>query len=320
MKTFKRISHNRVDINIDQSPALPFEVIDVTDQVGHGTHVAGIIGATIDNNKAIAGLNWNIEIIPVKACDPHPIDGARCTESQFLLALNWLTHQDVDIVNLSIGINYNQSNQEVDPYLDILKAQGVIVVASAGNEGRNDCIYPAVRGEVVCVGATDQNDALAVNTSGRIDADILAPGVSIISTVPPNSIFDGNGDGVETLNGDNTQGGTSMAAAYVSGVTALCLTVAPVGSPRADLKCDHYYHNGYGRIDAWATLWYKNCKRFDNNNTGLVSLVDIWAVALRANFQFPYDSKYDVYPVGGDGKVDISDAYVEISRMGSVCQ
>ncbi len=305
------------------TPIWTFDNQDLTDDVGHGTFIAGIIGATVNNNKAIAGLNWDVEIIPVKACLPDPLTGGSCPTFYIYQALDWLSFQEVDVVNMSFGSGYFENdNDNGDYYLDLMQELGVILIGGAGNNGRNDCVYPAAHAGVVCVGATDQNDALAANSSGRQDADIFAPGVSIISTVPPNSPYDSNGNGVEILPNGGA-GSTSFAAAYVSGIAALCKTVTPISPDRNDLRCDKFFAydtNGFGRIDAWAYLWYRNCSRFDNNDSKRVNLHDLQLLAFRINNPIGYRWDLDIYPVGGDGKIDISDYYVEASRYGAVCQ
>lgn len=304
--------------NVEVDSGLRFEQQDVTDEAGHGTAMAGIIGATANNNKAIAGLNWDVEIIPIKAAVQNSLTGEWEIPLPYMyLAFEWaaIHHADIDVLSMSFGVPGITSDENVDYYLDALDSYGVILIAAAGNLGRDDSEYPANYPKVTSVGATLANDALCPNSSGRTSADILAPGDYIFSTVPVNVDWDSNPDGVAYLGC-----GTSQATAYVSGVAALCRAVAPVSPIRSDLKCNKFRHSGYGRIDAWATLWYINCKRFNNDNTGRVSVLDSYAVSWRVNTPAAYNSKYDVWPVGGDGIIDDHDVYVQLSRQGAVCQ
>lgn len=316
------LSSNR-RYNAAQDAGLPFSAQDVTDTLGHGTHMAGIIGATTNNNLGIAGVNWNVEIIPIKACFATIQGEGECPIAYLYAALSWAEVQDLDILNMSLGWqNHYQANDNDngDFFMDNMLALGVIIIAAAGNDSRNECIYPAAHAGVICVGATAQNDALAVGSSGRVDADILAPGVAILSTVPTNSLFDANGNGVESLNNDNLYGGTSMASAYVSGVTALCMSVAPPDTTRAPLKCNNnYQHNGFGRIDAWATVWLHNCFKIDNNDDNMVNTLDLQGIAFRSNAPSRYLPRYDIFPVGGDSRIDESDLWLTRAWYGISC-
>ena len=294
---------------------------DLTDQVGHGTHMTGIIGATANNNKAIAGVNWNVEIIPVRACMPQYLNppGADviCPSVYIFTGLEYLEGK-VDVINLSLGsgiATVDFVRDHINYVLDYFRIVGVPVIAAAGDSGGNGCNWPASYPGVTCVSATDSNDNFASCSSGRTDSDISAPGVDIVSTVPANSTFFGSDqDGVAKIDC-----GTSMATAYISGLVALCKTVQAT-NPRDLLKCDHFNTFDYGsntrRIDAWSYLWYRSCKIFDNTGpTGspdnVVNLRDLQSVAFLANSGF-YSQKLDVFPAGGDGVINGADLYVAL--------
>ena len=231
---------------------------DVTDEIGHGTSIAGIIGATVDNNIGIAGVNHNVEIIPVKVSFGDPDDFS------VSIALEWLTSR-LQVINMSFGMGYlDESNYLPKENLRLAREDyGISLIAAAGNEGRDDCQYPARNSSVVCVGATDQSDDLCGNTNGRVDADILAPGKDTVTTFPVgHPVYDPDGNGIGYIPDCNT----STAAALVTGVTALCRAVEPLPISneitREDLKCKNMTSQGSGRIiDAWKTIWYKNCWR-----------------------------------------------------------
>ena len=298
---------------------------DLSDPIGHGTHMAGIIGATANNKIAIAGVNWNVEIIPVKACVPDAARLAICPGPYLLLALQWLASQGgIDVVNLSIGAdNYtSQDRADIEYYLRDLEYHGTTIVAAAGNDGGNGCFWPASYPGVTCVSATNSNDDFAWCSGGRTDSAISAPGENIMSTVPTYSIVDTGKDGVESFNC-----GTSMATAYISGMVALCKTIQSTNPPDSR-QCGHFNNYDYTtnrRLDAWSYLWYRNCKIFDNTSTsggppdGHVDLNDIQSIAFLANTGL-YDSRFDVWPAGGDGVIDSRDLYVEFVHYDEQCQ
>ena len=288
------------------------DVTDVTDEVGHGTTMAGIIGATVDNDIGIAGTNHFVEILPAKLGGGEPA----WSETNVALAFEWLMSR-VQVINMSFGMGYLDENIYLpNEYLrQAREDHAITLVAAAGNDGRNDCQWPARSSNVICVGATDQNDALCTSSSGQTDADILAPGKDIISTSIPGPY----GENYTTIGGC----WSSPAAAYVSGVAALCRAVQPLPESnevtREDLSCKNLVHQGYGRIDSWSTLWYKNCHRFDFDQDGKTTIWDTQAAAFRVRSPFLYHSKYDVWPVGGDGQITEPDILVSIARTGFDC-
>jgi len=288
------------------------DVTDVTDEVGHGTTMAGIIGATVDNGIGIAGTNHFVEILPAKLGGGEPA----WSETNVALAFEWLMYR-VQVINMSFGMGYLDENIYLpNEYLRQAREDyAITLVGAAGNDGRTDCQWPARNSNVICVGATDQNDALCTSSSGQTDADILAPGKDIISTSIPGPY----GENYTTIGGC----WSSPAAAYVSGVAALCRAVQPLPKSneviRADLSCKNMVNQGYGRVDAWATLWYKNCHRFDFDNPpdNKIGVNDLQGMFF--SYYSLYNSKYDVWPVGGDGRVSDPDVLVMLARTPLDC-
>lgn len=284
---------------------------NVDDTTGHGTLMSGIIGATVDNNKAIAGLVHHVEIIPVKA-------GLTLTDSLIGVGFEWAMAQSgVKVINMSFGMGYGNSNDFLTSSLlrQAREDLGITLIASAGNNGRDECEYPANHQNVVCVGATQSNDAICNYSSGQQDADIFAPGDNIVSTYPISL----DSDGIRFAIGCHT----SPAAAHISGVAALCRTVRPLPESieitREDLKCRKFDNQGYGRVDAWATIWYRNCHKFDFDSSGRVDILDAQNLAFRVNSPNLYNARYDIAPVGTNGKIDIADALLILARTNLDC-
>ena len=168
-------------------------------QNGHGTHVAGIIVAEM-NQRGIVGVSPESHIYDIRAFDEE----GKSSLATILRAINWSIENGMDIVNMSFGMpQYSEALARV-----IKKAndRGVVMVASAGNNG-GEVEYPARYDGVVGVSAIDQNGNLASLSARGKGADRRAPGVDILSTWPGNQF--------RKLNG------TSMAAPHVTGLMAL---------------------------------------------------------------------------------------------------
>jgi subtilisin family serine protease len=162
--------------------------IDPEDDEGHGTHVAGIIGAVGDNGAGIAGVNWDVGLMPLRAGDE---DGSLLL-FDILEAIGYAVAHDARIVNAS----YTSDALSFSPAeRDAIQAAGdILFVTAAGNEDTdNDQVpsYPCAYDlpNIVCVAATNQVDELAVFSTGgsnygKRSVDLAAPGSSILSTLP----------------------------------------------------------------------------------------------------------------------------------------
>ncbi len=188
-----------VDDDSDPAP-------DDPDNEMHGTHVAGIIAATMNNTIGIAGAG-NFTLISYRAMDET---GSGTTDNIFEAMMEAAQNPDVRIVNMSLGASTGDSLMKEG--IDTLIARGKIVIAAAGNNG-GAVNYPAAYEGVIAVAAWDTSNTIASFSSRGPEVDIAAPGVWILSTVPNNRLA--------------WMSGTSMAAPLVSGIVGLMLSVNP---------------------------------------------------------------------------------------------
>ncbi|MCX7674679.1 MAG: S8 family serine peptidase [Bdellovibrionaceae bacterium] len=208
---------------------------DVADSGFHGTHVAGIIAAQANNNEGISGTAGKfVKLLPVRASN----DGASIALSAVTNGIRWAADRGAKVINLSLG-----GEQRRIEWLDAIRyagEKGVLVVAAAGNDGRQissqQTTYPAMfTAEVSNMLSVGSFDAA---TGGRSSfsnysaqfVDIFAPGsdgtTGILSTVPTNLSASGYGSRVQTSQGARPINGTSMAAPVVSGAAALIYALA----------------------------------------------------------------------------------------------
>ncbi|MGH7788863.1 MAG: S8 family serine peptidase, partial [Candidatus Binatia bacterium] len=193
------------------------------DYVGHGTHVAGIIAAGAGNGLGIAGV-CAARILALKAL---PRDDGDFEATAYYRALRYVIGR-AQVLNLSLG--GEKDSAEIDILRDVIDA-GVVVVAAMGNEYEegNPVEYPAAMPEVCAVGATDQLDKRAGFSNTGRHIDLVAPGVSILSTTPTYKYDDG-------ARSYDSWDGTSMATPHVAGAAALILAKYPGTTPAQVIK------------------------------------------------------------------------------------
>jgi thermitase len=206
------------------------------DDFGHGTHVAGIVGASM-NGVGVIGLAPDVRILPLKVLDSQGVGNYDNIVAAIRWAADWsvtFPHLDdpnarVRVINLSLG-GYSPS-QSLQDAVNYAISKGIVVVAAAGNCGQrcqagdNPDYYPAFYSGVLAVGATDRNDNWASYSGHKPYVAISAPGGidgdPIKSSLP--FAIDASGYGYEY--------GTSMAAPLVSGAAALAWSLWPSATP-----------------------------------------------------------------------------------------
>jgi thermitase len=191
---------------------------DPMDENGHGTHCAGVIGAEGDNDEGIAGINWNVEIMPLKFMGR----GGFGTTKDAIEAINYTIDRKKNGVNVRV-INASWGSTSKSKALeDAIRAageQGILFVAAAGNNGTNNDRSPHYPSNydlpnVISVAALDNTDALtSFSNFGVKTVHIAAPGKDILSTWLGNDYREASG--------------TSMAAPQIAGVAALILASEP---------------------------------------------------------------------------------------------
>lgn len=194
------------------------------DVYGHGSHVAGIIAAETNNEAGIAGLA-QVDTMAVKALS----DAGSTWWSQVAVAIVDATVAGADVISMSLGGDCDfvvRLCPDVEAAVDFAWDNGVVIVAASGNSGYEDEVFePASMDHVVAVGAVDETKSRAGFSNGGDTLDLVAPGVSILSSVPPGSLL--TVFCPSQALGYAYCSGTSMAAPHVSGVAALVLSHCP---------------------------------------------------------------------------------------------
>ncbi len=236
---------------------------DAEDDNGHGTHVAGIIAATANNNEGIAGVASNTSLIVVDVFDTN---GSKwwATTQAIVEGISYARSNGADVINLSLGSYTNDFAEE--NAVNVAVNAGVVVISSAGNDNTANMHYPSDLDSVISVIATDWDDNKASYSNYGQQKDISAPGGDseqppqsyIISTYPASLV----GTGYQPY---AWMAGTSMASPVVSGVVALMLSAHPgltveevkerLYDSATDLGTAGRDNNyGYGRVDAYKAV------------------------------------------------------------------
>ncbi len=232
---------------------------DPSDDLGHGTHIAGLIAAVTNNDLGVAGVTWRCKLIPYKVLDDKGVgEGAHVAE-----AIAEAVSEEARIINLSLGDV--EPDEVIKQELEKAYSKGVLIVAAAGNSGLDQVHYPAAYPSAIAVGATDARGKRTYYSSYGNSLELMAPG----GDVSRDDNGDKFGDGItsttplETGSYYNaTYQGTSMSSPHVAGVAALLFSLDPSltnEEVRAILRgtTDNIgdpYECGYGLVNAYKAL------------------------------------------------------------------
>jgi thermitase len=218
---------------------------DASDDHGHGTLIAGIVGANSNNGVGVTGLDWEARLLPVKVLDQ---DGNGPT-SAIAQGIMYAADRGANVLNMSFSSP--EESHTLAEALGYAYELGATLVASRGNTATDDPRYPASYENVIAVGSISSATDLSFFSSYGEDVSVVAPGQGIYTT---------------SLGGGYLRpAGTSMSAAFVSGLAAMLAGLDPSLSPAeiqdimqrtaVDLgEPGHDAYFGHGRIDAAAAL------------------------------------------------------------------
>lgn len=221
------------------------------DENGHGTHVAGTIGAIGNNSIGVSGVCWKARIITLRAMNKC----GRGTSDAIFAAIDFAAQNKIQVLNMSLGGNSNSASvsqgslayQMIDQYAN----SGGLVIAAAGNSNSDNSVNPVLPASINHPALVSVASHNAINViSGysnysNTDVHVAAPGEAILSTVPlaldsaAASFFRENAAGLDATakfkesamrfpeQGYDFKDGTSMASPHVAGVAALVWSMDP---------------------------------------------------------------------------------------------
>ncbi len=206
-----------------------------SDENGHGTLVAGVIGATADNELGISGAAWQVTMLPVKALSNRGTG----TSSNIAEAIVWATDNGADVINLSLGGTGFSHDTVLSDAITYAFDRNVVIVAAAGNDAAitggnldNSPVFPICndngKNMIIGVTATDVNDLKPTFANyGKNCIDVTAPGRRILSTInhdPATGRYEANAYAYAS--------GTSLAVPYVSAQAVLLKALYPTATNR----------------------------------------------------------------------------------------
>jgi serine protease len=226
--------------------------VNADDDNGHGTHVAGTVAQSTNNNYGVAGVAYEAKIMPLKVLAAS----GGGTISDIAEAIRFAADNKADVINMSLG--GGGESQVMKDAIEYAYKKGVVIVAAAGNENRDSASYPARYARVISVAAIDAQGEKAEFSNYGAGVDISAPGGGNGSKIWQETIDPSTN--LPVIAGFQ---GTSMAAPHVAGVVALIkstgvtapdevLAVLQQSVRKIDTDPQNYY--GAGHLDAAAAV------------------------------------------------------------------
>jgi serine protease len=222
--------------------------IDASDDVGHGTHVAGTIAQSTNNGYGVAGIAYEAKLMPIKVLAAS----GGGTVADIAEGIRFAVDRGADVINMSLG--GGGESKLMQEAIDYAHGKGVVIIAAAGNSNQNASAYPARYPHVISVAATDAAGVKAPYSNFGAGVDISAPGGSETGKILQNTIDPKTGESAFL-----EYQGTSMAAPHVAGVAAL-VKAAGIEQPDQIRKIllqsarkveqDPLNHFGAGHLDA----------------------------------------------------------------------
>ena len=221
--------HGALNVTYGQNTVTGEPATDWNDPDGHGTHVAGLVGAQGSPPSGLRGMAPGVELHAFRVFGQSVTNGA--TNYAILKAMIFAAESGCDIVNLSLG--GGPWDEIVEEAIADARNQGILVIAAAGNDGRRPVNFPAAHVGATAVSAMgrqhmfpngsldesavqrppyaqDPDEFVAAFSNVGTSIDLTAPGVGVLSTLPNH--------------GFGPMSGTSMAAPVVAGATACLLS------------------------------------------------------------------------------------------------
>ncbi len=197
------------------------EAKSLQDNDGHGTHVAGIIAAKI-NQKGIVGVSSNSLILPIKVMKDTGSTSEISSSEAFARGITYAVDQGAKIINLSLGWPKTLETKFLRDAVFYALSNGVVLVAAAGNNNSSEPLFPCAYEGVICVGSSTLDGSVArfSNFGGHVDT--YAPGEGILSLHP--TLFEPD---LFSVPGFEIRSGTSQSAPMVSGLIAEVLARQP---------------------------------------------------------------------------------------------